>query len=109
MNPWPKSSGPSSGYLRQNNSSYLGPNDGRGPAVDFGLRSDIGKDAGGTTVIGGADLDLESRAGMGKGMWSNSASKLTEISSDEDRDDGSEHAGWNGGITKITVSTQVAH
>lgn len=79
-------------------------------AEEFGLRSDIGKNRGVTTVIesakemDGFERDVE-RDGTGKGAWNNSASKLTEVSSDED-----DSRAWRngGGIRKTTVSTQVA-
>lgn len=97
--PWPKSSGPSSGYIRQKNSSAH-------TAEEYGLRSDIGKNRGVTTVIGGAESDIES--GMGQGRWNNSVSKLTEVSSDEERDDGKQRQEAWRGIRTTTVSTQIA-
>ena len=95
--PFPKSGG-ASGYIRQKNSN-------QSATEEFGLRSDIGKDRGVTTVIahGSApDLDLELGGDGGKGQWNNSASKLAEVSSDE------EEQTWRKGIRKTTVSTQVA-
>ena len=68
--------GPSAGYIKQKDSS-------RGATEEFGLRCDIGKNRGVTTVIlqGSAnDLDLE----RGKGAWKNSESRLTGVSSDEE-------------------------
>lgn len=96
--PFPKS-GAASGYIRQKSST-------RGATEEFGLRSDIGKDRGVTTVIahGSArDLDLDLERDGGKGQWNNSVSKLTEVSSDE------EERSWRKGIRKTTVSTQVAN
>lgn len=106
--PFPKS-GPASGYIRQKNSHHSGQHS-RDVAEEFGLRSDIGKNRGVTTVIesakemDGFERDVE-RDGTGKGAWNNSASKLTEVSSDED-----DSRAWRneGGIRKTTVSTQVA-
>jgi hypothetical protein len=69
------------------------------------LRSDIGKHRGVTTVIGAKQLDLE-RDGMGKGAWNTSESKLTEVSSDEERENSRQEA-WSNGIRKTTV-TQIA-
>ena len=45
---------------------------------------------------------------MGNGRWNNSFSRLTGISSDEEREYGKQPQLWEGGITKTTVSTQVA-
>lgn len=105
-NPWPQS-GPSSGYIRQKNSHKSGQNS-RDAAEEFGLRSDIGKNRGVTTVIGSAnEMDLE-RDGSGKGQWNNSVSKLTEVSSDDERDH-EERQAWKNGIRKTTVITEVAN
>ena len=102
--PWPKTSGPSNGYIRQKSSRHSGKNS-LATAEEFGLRSDIGKSRGVTTVIGSAsDGDLE-RDG-GRSAWNNSESKLAEVSSDEE--DARQQA-WVNGIRKTTVSTQVAN
>ncbi|KAG0647006.1 hypothetical protein D0Z07_6147 [Hyphodiscus hymeniophilus] len=100
-NPWPKVSGPSSGYIRQKNSSYPAQLNGE----QYAMRSDIGADRGVTTVIGGAEMDLEN--GMGKGRWNDSASKLTGASSDEEREDRKQQTPWRSGIMKTTTSIQV--
>jgi hypothetical protein len=103
-----QSSGGFKGYVRQKNSSHSV----QGNTEEFGLRSDIGRDRGVTTVIGrgnGSQPDLEGGIGMSKGAWNNSVSKLTEVSSDEERerDDARRREEWKG-IRKTTVSTQVA-
>jgi hypothetical protein len=111
-NPWPSSGRP--GYIRS---------ESRGGNESFGLRSDIGKNQGVTTVIeGDADGDLErgdregeklpiqgssrkqsfgrEEGGVGKSAWNTSQRGLTDLSSDEE-------LAW--GIRKTTVQTQVAH
>jgi hypothetical protein len=103
--PWPKSSGPSNGYIRQKNSHHSVKNSNV-TAEEFGLRSDIGKNRGVTTVIGSAnDMDLERDGGIAKGGWNNSESKLTELSSDEED---TRQQAWRNGIRETTISTQVA-
>ncbi|KUJ17169.1 uncharacterized protein LY89DRAFT_73041 [Mollisia scopiformis] len=102
-NPWPSSGRP--GYIRS---------ESRGGQESFGLRTDIGKNQGVTTVIA-SDADVEkgeeklpiqgsSRKqsfGHSRGNgWNNSESKLHD-SSDEEQN-------WGFGIRKTTVQTQVA-
>ncbi|KAE9363787.1 hypothetical protein N431DRAFT_422815 [Stipitochalara longipes BDJ] len=104
-NPWPASGKP--GYIRSRS---------KGGIEEFGLRSDIGKDRGVTTLVqAGADVER----GEGKGVmrsisgrreavghltgapsaWNNSESKLTDVSSEDAQS-------WGEGIRKTTVSTQ---
>jgi hypothetical protein len=79
-------------------------------AEEYGLRSDIGKNRGVTTVIASSkemdDFDRDVERGVaGKGAWNNSETKLTEESSTEE-----DSQTWRngGGIRKTTVSTQIA-
>jgi hypothetical protein len=76
-------------------------------AGEFGLRADLGHSRGVTTIIeSDGDKDLE--IGNGERVkWNNSASRLTEVSSDEERKEGKQ-ASWRFGIRKTTVSTQTA-
>jgi len=103
---WPASAaGPTGGYIRSRN---------KGGIEEFGLRNDIGKNRGVTTVIESGDgaTDLEKGVGSKESRghlrraseWSNSESKLT---SDRSSGEG-EESSWKG-IRKTTVSTQVAH
>lgn len=75
---------------------------------EFGLRADLGHSRGVTTIIeSDGDKDLE--IGNGERIkWNNSASKLTEVSSDEEGKEGGKKTGWRIGIRKTTVSTQTA-
>lgn len=109
-NPWPASGRP--GYIRS---------ESRGGAESFGLRTDIGKNQGVTTVIE-SDVDIErgerdeklpiqgtsTKQCLGKGRsgpaWNTSESKLTTT-----RDSSDEESTWGFGIRKTTVQTQVAH
>ncbi|KIM95532.1 hypothetical protein OIDMADRAFT_133757 [Oidiodendron maius Zn] len=102
-NPWPKPRDPSSsGYIMQNYSGKKGTDAG-----EFGLRADLGHSRGVTTIIeSDGDKDLEFGNGD-KVKWNNSASKLTEVSSDEEGKE-RKQAGWRVGIRKTTVSTQTA-
>ena len=87
--------GASAGYVKQKDSS-------KGATEEFGLRCDIGKNRGVTTLIlhgSGNDLDLE----RGNGAWKNSESKLTEVSSDEE-----EGLGRRSGIMITSNSAQIA-
>jgi hypothetical protein len=85
-------------------------------AEEFGLRGDIGKSRGVTTFIeSNADKDLEyggqemNRHKSLKGIRStNSVRRLTEGSSGEEEEERTQN-NWRTGITKTTVSTQVAH
>ena len=107
---WPSAAGPSGGYIRSGS---------KGGIETFGLRSDIGKTRGVTTIIesdGSKDMDLErgspEKGGPGEGgserrlrlesEWSNSESKLAL-----DRSSGEDES-WTG-IRKTTVSKQVVH
>ena len=72
----------------------------------MGLRSDIAKDQGVTTLVQGGDADVERKAEVKRsdsvggltGGWGNeSESKLTDGSSEDD---------WRSGIRKTTVSTR---
>jgi hypothetical protein len=116
--PWPGASamnGTANGYIRSRS---------KGGIEEFGLRSDIGKGNGTTTVIesdvdgmavdmergerGGRgptlDINVKRKASggkMGRAGWNNSVSKLTDVSSDDGEPN------WASGIRKTTV-TQVA-
>ncbi|KAH8794944.1 hypothetical protein BGZ57DRAFT_329909 [Hyaloscypha finlandica] len=104
-NPWPASGNP--GYVRSRSKS---------DAEEFGLRSDIGKNRGVTTLV---ETGLDGERGERKGVtrsssgrsgsvapltstqhgWGDSESKLTEVSSEDVQS-------WESGIRKTTVSTQ---
>jgi hypothetical protein len=88
--------------------------------MEFGLRSDIGKNRAGVTTVIESNVDLErqqEKLGSSSKVkaeaagplsrpsgWNNSESKLTEVSSDE------EDSGWRGqGIIKEMVSTQMVN
>jgi hypothetical protein len=83
---------------------------------EFGLRGDIGKNRGVTTFIeSNADKDLEHSSremnghrGLEGSKWTNSRSRLTQVSSDEEERERTQ-TNWKTGIRKTTVSTQVAH
>lgn len=108
-NQWPTPRGPlSAGYVKQKRSSR------KGASVDeIGLRSDIGKNNGVTTIInstgekglehGGSEANCYRE---GRGQWNTSASRLTEVSSDDEgRETG--RLSWRTGIKTTTISTQV--
>jgi hypothetical protein len=84
-NNWPRS-----GYVRSNGLREEG----------YGLRSDLGKGTGVTTVIEG-DADergITSKGTFGDGGWNDSNSKLRGVSDDESE--------WRSGIMKTTGVTQ---
>ncbi|PMD23437.1 hypothetical protein NA56DRAFT_701730 [Hyaloscypha hepaticicola] len=102
-NPWPASG---NGYIRSRNG-----------AEEFGLRSDIGKSRGVTTLVeAGGDVEMgegkvrrsmsERRESVGpltsgQNGWNNSETKLTDISSEDGQS-------WPmGGIRKTTVTQNV--
>jgi hypothetical protein len=104
-NPWPASGHP--GYIRSRS---------KGGLEEFGLRSDIGKNRGVTTVVeAGVDVErgdgkgvmrsISERRGSGGHLtsaptaWNDSESRLTEASSEDSES-------WGAGIRKTTVSTQ---
>jgi hypothetical protein len=81
---------------------------------EFGLRADLGKSRGVETFVESdfdKDVERSSREmsghkGLEGGMWSNSVSRLTEVSSDEERK--RTQTNWRG-IRKTVISTQVTH
>lgn len=115
-NPWPASS--NGGYIRNRTAED-------GCADEFGLREDIGRNRGVTTVVeagawkddkagghgghgvrrsmsGRSDSVGPLTGGNGRENWNSSETKLTDISSDDGLGSG---GGWNG-IRTTTVTTQ---
>jgi hypothetical protein len=82
---------------------------------EFGLRGDIGKSRGVTTVIESdidkdlerSSIEIDGHRALGEGMWSNSASRLADVGGKEDGE--RTQTNWKRGIRKTTVSTQVTH
>ncbi|KAK1779797.1 hypothetical protein QBC45DRAFT_373944 [Copromyces sp. CBS 386.78] len=110
---WPTSMS-KGGYVRSRSAAQDGSGD------EFGLREDIGRNRGVTTVVesgkgGGHGVrrsmsgrsdsvgPLTSGGGSGKDDWNSSETKLTDISSDDGLNSGS---GWPKGIRTTTVTTQ---
>ncbi len=104
--PWPASA--SHKYIRSNSN---------GGTEEFGLRTDISKNHGVTTIIesdatvdterknsGGITRKNSTRALNGHSRWGNSESRLQL--GDSGSEDGID---WQSGIRTTTVSTQVAH